>query len=182
MVLVAAHLTLATSLLEHKLTPPCQRPTAGHWLPATPSDSSAVDGIASPTEGPRRIAPPLRSIPAEGVVLAGQASVVEADATLSPTDTLRRLAPPPLPNLGEGIVPAGQGGALETGPPLWTVWDKAYVAGACAVFSYGEVFHPWMFREGVLPFLPLMAVSVYGAVGVVACWGLSLVAVSTTPY
>ena len=79
-------------------------------------------------------------------------------------------------------MPAGQGGALETGPPLWTVWDKAYVAGACAVFSYGEVFHPWMFREGVLPFLPLMAVSVYGAVGVVACWGLSLVAVSTTPY
>lgn len=57
------------------------------------------------------------------------------------------------------------------------MWDKAYVAGASAVFLYAEVLHPRMFGDGVLPFLPLMAVSVYGAVGVVVCWGLSVVSV-----
>lgn len=57
------------------------------------------------------------------------------------------------------------------------MWDKAYVAGASAVFLYAEVFHPRMFGDGVFPFLPLMAVSVYGAIGVVVCWGLSVVAV-----
>ena len=75
------------------------------------------------------------------------------------------------------IVYSGQASAAEAGQTLWTVWDKAYVVGAGAVFLYGEVFHPRIFGDEVLPFLPLMAVSVYGAVGVVACWGLSVVAV-----
>lgn len=141
---MAAHLTLATSLLEHKLPPPSQWPTtSGNPLPATPSDACTTDGTASPSEDPGRLTPPPQSqslpIPAEGMVSSGQAS------------------------------------AAEAGPALWTVWDKAYVVGASAVFFYGEVFHPRMFADGVLPFLPLMAVSVYGAVGVVACWGLSVV-------
>ena len=111
----------------------------------TPSDGCIADGIALPTEEPRRLTPP------------------------------QQPQSPPIP--AEVIVYSGQASAAEAGQTLWTVWDKAYVVGAGAVFLYGEVFHPRIFGDEVLPFLPLMAVSVYGAVGVVACWGLSVVAV-----
>lgn len=64
----------------------------------------------------------------------------------------------------------------DDGRVLVTVLDKAYLTGAVLVFAFGEVLHPWLFgdegvlRPGLLPFLPLMAHSVYGALGVVACW------------
>ena len=61
--------------------------------------------------------------------------------------------------------------------PLWTLWDKAYVIGAVGVFTYGEVIHPMLFGIGRLPFLPLMAMSVYGAIGVTACWIISAVTI-----
>lgn len=68
---------------------------------------------------------------------------------------------------------------------LVTVWDKIYVAGGAAVFVLGEMIHPWVFGEGGvlgegrMPFLPLMAMSVYGAVGVLVCWGLSVLSICT---
>lgn len=75
------------------------------------------------------------------------------------------------------------GGEGETrgnaAPPLWTVWDKAYVVGAAGVFIFGELVHPRMFGEGAMPFLPLMGMSVLGAIGVLACWVLSLKGVLT---
>eukprot|EP00752_Nemacystus_decipiens_P002051 g1964.t1 len=64
---------------------------------------------------------------------------------------------------------------VPAGPCLWTAWDRAYVAGAGVVWVLGELVHPWVLGPGRLPFLPLMGVSVFGAVGVVACWGLSAV-------
>lgn len=66
-----------------------------------------------------------------------------------------------------------------------SAWDKAYVVGAGAIFVLGELVHPVVFGpggiggEGRLPFLPLMAYSVYGAVGVSACWVLSWRGVGT---
>ena len=66
---------------------------------------------------------------------------------------------------------------LPAAPCLWTSWDRAYVTGAAVVWVFGELVHPWVFGPGRLPFLPLMGVSVFGAVGVVACWGLSAVRV-----
>lgn len=140
---MAAHLTLATSLLEHKLQPPSPWTTTGNPISKTPSDGCTADGTDAPKEDPRRLIPPPQ--------------------------------PQSLPTPAEAIVSLRQASALEAGPALWTVWDKAYVAGASAVFLYAEVFHPRMFGNGVLPFLPLMAVSVYGAVGVMVCWGLSVV-------
>lgn len=62
---------------------------------------------------------------------------------------------------------------LRSAPCLWTAWDRAYVAGAGVVWVFGELVHPWVFGPSTLPFLPLMGVSVFGAVGVLACWGLS---------
>lgn len=73
--------------------------------------------------------------------------------------------------------PGSQRVELPATPCLWTVWDRAYVAGAGVVWVFGELVHPWVFGPGRLPFLPLMGVSVVGAVGVVACWGLSAVGV-----
>lgn len=68
-------------------------------------------------------------------------------------------------------------GVEDLGSPcLWTIWDKVYVAGAGVVWVFGELVHPRVFGEGTLPFLPLMGMSVFGAIGVLACWVLSAVA------
>lgn len=61
--------------------------------------------------------------------------------------------------------------------PLWTLWDKAYVIGAVCVFTYAEVMHLMLFGMERLPFLPLMMVSVYGAIGVTVCWIISAVTI-----
>lgn len=61
--------------------------------------------------------------------------------------------------------------------PLWTLWDKAYVIGAICVFIYAEMIHPMLFGIERLPFLPLMIVSVYGAIGVTVCWIISVVTI-----
>ena len=84
--------------------------------------------------------------------------------------------------------PLAKGGRVSRGVRptptqlLWTVWDKAYVAGAVCVFLYGEMVHPSIFGLGRewLPFLPLMSMSVYGAVGVLACWCESVMTVLRT--
>lgn len=71
---------------------------------------------------------------------------------------------------------------------LVTAWDKVYVAGGAAVFVLGEMVHPWAFGEGGvlgegrMPFLPLMAMSVYGAVGVLGCWGLSVLSICSQDF
>ena len=48
--------------------------------------------------------------------------------------------------------------------------ERAYLLGLAAVEAYAQVGHAALFGAGVLPFAPLMLVSVYGALGVSYVW------------
>ncbi|CAM9151826.1 unnamed protein product, partial [Ectocarpus fasciculatus] len=157
-VLLIMHMMLATSLLEHR-----------H------AENIKDEGMA-----------PTHSRVSERI-LAGHSS--ERSPCSAPGEPARKagcsetelvgLTPGQRAGAGVGRVSTG-GKCAPAAPGLWTRWDKAYVAGAGVIFVLGEVVHPLVFREGTLPFLPLMGVSVFGAVGVMACWGLSVSTFSTT--
>lgn len=106
-----------------------------------------------------------RMMPGEGL----QSRQGISSSAVTPTEA--RAAARTTPGRPESQRPCR--GELPAAPCLWTSWDRAYVTGAGVVWVFGELVHPWVFGPGRLPFLPLMGVSVFGAVGVVACWGLS---------
>ncbi|CAM9786846.1 unnamed protein product [Ectocarpus sp. 13 AM-2016] len=157
-VLLIMHLMLATSLLEHrraeKIIYEGMAPTHSRVSERILADHSSE---RSPSSAPGE---PSRKAKGSATELVGLAPEQRAGAGVGHVSTGRKWVPAP--------------------PPLWTGWDKAYVAGAGVIFVLGEVVHPLVFREETLPFLPLMGVSVFGAIGVMACWGLSVSAFSTT--
>lgn len=151
------HLMLATSLLEHRHA---ENIKYEGMAPTHPRVSERILADHSsercPSSAPRE---PSRKASGSVTEVVGLAPEQRAGAGVGRVSTGVKSAPAPC---------------------LWTGWDKAYVAGAGVIFILGEVVHPLVFREGNLPFLPLMGVSVFGAVGVMACWGLSVSAFSTT--
>ncbi|CAB1107431.1 unnamed protein product [Ectocarpus sp. CCAP 1310/34] len=156
-VLLIMHLMLATSLLEHrraeKIKDEGMAPTHSRVSEAILADHSSE---RSPSSAPGE---PYRKARGSVTGLVGQA---------------------PEQRAGAGVGRLSTGGQWAPAPRLWTGWDKAYVAGAGVIFVLGEVVHPLVFREETLPFLPLMGVSVFGAIGVMACWRLSVSAFSAT--
>ncbi|CBJ33171.1 Dolichyl-P-Glc:Glc1Man9GlcNAc2-PP-dolichyl glucosyltransferase ALG8, family GT57 [Ectocarpus siliculosus] len=156
-VLLITHLMLATSLLEHRHAENIKyegmAPTHSRVSERILADHSSE---RSPSSAPGE---PSRKASGSVTELVGLA---------------------PEQRAGAGVGRVSTGGKCAPAPCLWTGWDKAYVAGAGVIFVLGEVVHPLVFQEGTLPFLPLMGVSVFGAVGVMACWGLSVSAISTT--
>ncbi|CAM9362372.1 unnamed protein product [Scytosiphon promiscuus] len=143
--LLIAHLTLATSLLEHLHG---QRKRSA----ARVGTSSRAASSNSPSSRPQP----------EKLGTVGEASGGGVDAEEREAERRR----------GGCDSPRGKGSGDTQS--LCTFWDKLYLAGAAVVWAFAEVFHPWLLGEGTLPFLPLMGMSVFGAVGVVACWGLSV--------
>lgn len=165
--LLITHLTLATSLLEHMHS----RRKSVRASPGTPS-SSASSSSPNPSShleqrrrrrrGQQRAFSPTPALePPREARSAGGGTAEEKKA-----------------EGGDSAVPGcdspWQERSREDVSSLWTFSDKVYVAGAGVVWVLGEVVHPWLFEEGTLPFLPLMEMSVFGALGVVACWGLSV--------
>lgn len=147
--LVAAYLILATSLLEHNGFPTLSE--ASQQLPVPNNTTTVSSPVSSRRLSEQEWSAKKKHEEASSAVLiASQASPASGDA--SPAVDAR-------------------------GRALWTIWDKVYVLGAGAVFVFGEAVHPYVFGEGMLPFISLMAMSVFGAVGVLVCWGFSLAAI-----
>lgn len=151
------HLMLAISLLEHRHA---ENVTYGGMAPTHSRDSERILADHSSERS-------LSSAAGEPSRKAGG-------------NVAKLVGLAPGQRAGGGVERVSTGGKCAPAACLWTVWDKAYVAGAGAIFVLGEVIHPLVFRDGTLPFLPLMGMSVIGAVGVMACWGLSVTAFSTT--
>ncbi|OAY75378.1 putative dolichyl pyrophosphate Glc1Man9GlcNAc2 alpha-1,3-glucosyltransferase [Ananas comosus] len=63
------------------------------------------------------------------------------------------------------------GGSTKNGLIGWT--GKSYLFGLVAVELYGQLFHPYIFGSK-LPFLPLMLVSFYCAIGMMYSWAWQL--------
>lgn len=150
--LLAAHLVVATSLLEYR-----------HSQSAP---SLKVKGLVSPHGLGTGSRDSARSAERRSRTLPVELSKQAGDAALDP------------PSQGTGVSTPVEGPAAPC-RRLWTVWDRAYVVAAGVVWVLAELVHPWALGQGTLPFLPLMGVSVCGAVGVVASWGLLLVAAAS---
>ena len=67
-------------------------------------------------------------------------------------------------------VPAAVRAARGGAPVPLAAHERAYLLGLAAVEAYAQVGHAALFGAGVLPFAPLMLVSVYGALGVSYVW------------
>lgn len=54
--------------------------------------------------------------------------------------------------------------------PLLTQWETIYLSGLLPLFLYENIFHRWFGLHQTLPFLPLLLVSFYCAIGITYTW------------